>query len=153
MLALVAIHALTRSQISRLLLADLDRAQGQLRVRRTGRLDHTVYLDEVTMKLATAWLVERNRRWPNTTNPHLIVTRRTAVDDAHPRASKEVTTSPFRTIGVPAGKLRQDRILDEARSTADPLGLMRIFGLANHSAVRYVAAARPAEIRPDPIAP
>lgn len=98
-------------------------------------------------------MVERNRRWPTTANPYLIVTRRTAVDDAHPKAGKGVTTGPFRAIGVPAGKLRQDRILDEARSTADPVGLMRIFGLANQSAVQYVAAARPAEIRPDPIAP
>ncbi|GAA2476166.1 hypothetical protein GCM10010422_19650 [Streptomyces graminearus] len=31
--------------------------------------------------LATAWIVER---WPDCTNPYLIVSRRSAVDDIHP---------------------------------------------------------------------
>ncbi|MFF3735575.1 hypothetical protein ACFYXM_36275 [Streptomyces sp. NPDC002476] len=46
-------------------LEGLDRARGQLRVRRPGRLDHTVYLGELAMNLATAWIIERTERWPD----------------------------------------------------------------------------------------
>ncbi len=38
-------------------------------------------------------------------------------------------------------RLRQDRILDEAFATGDPLKLMRLFGITEATAVRYVAAA------------
>ncbi|MCX5345807.1 site-specific integrase [Streptomyces atratus] len=149
-IALVAIHALLPIEVARLLVEDLDRAHGKLRVRRPGRLDHVVYLDELTMALATAWIAERFERWPDGTNRHLIVSRQTAIDDLHPTISTEVTNKPFQRIGIPAGKLRQDRILDEARHTADPVGLMRVFGLSNASATKYVAAAHP-DKRPDPI--
>jgi hypothetical protein len=48
-------------------------------------------------------------------------------------------------------KLRQDRILDEARHTADPVHLMRVFGITARTAMRYVSpptpSARPS--RPD----
>lgn len=39
--------------------------------------------------------------------------------------------------------LRRDRILDEARHTADPVHLMRVFGIAAKTAVHYVYAAHP----------
>nr|WP_244204239.1 hypothetical protein [Streptomyces africanus] len=41
------------------------------------------------------------------------------------------------------GRLRQDRILNEAFETADPLKLMRLFGITEQTAMRYVAAAHP----------
>lgn len=41
-------------QTRRLRLDDLDRARGQLRVRRPGRL--VIYLDELTLDLVTAWI-------------------------------------------------------------------------------------------------
>ena len=40
-------------------------------------------------------------------------------------------------------QLRQDRILHEARETADPLRLMRLFGISDGTAMRYVTAAHP----------
>jgi hypothetical protein len=40
-------------------------------------------------------------------------------------------------------QLRQDRILHEARETADPLRLMRLFGIGDGTAMRYIAAAHP----------
>ncbi|MFD9514327.1 hypothetical protein [Streptomyces mirabilis] len=67
--ALVAVHALAHHDLPSLLRNDLDRARGHLRVRRRGRLDHIVYLDELITESATAWLRERHRRWPRTTNP------------------------------------------------------------------------------------
>jgi hypothetical protein len=39
--------------------------------------------------------------------------------------------------------LRQDRILNEAMETADPLRLMRLLGIAASTAVRCIAAAHP----------
>ncbi|MYX84747.1 MULTISPECIES: site-specific integrase [unclassified Streptomyces] len=150
--ALAAVHALPTGQIRRLRLEDLDRARGQLQVRRPGRLDHTVYLDELTMSLATAWIIERTERWPDCTNPHLIVSRQTAVNDLHPLVSVEVMRTPFKRGGVNADKLRQDRLFDEARHTADPVRLVRVFGLSNETATKYVHVAHP-DRRADPISP
>jgi hypothetical protein len=39
--------------------------------------------------------------------------------------------------------VRQDRILFEARQDADPLHLMRLFGLSDGAAMRYITAAHP----------
>jgi integrase len=77
-LALVAIHALRPVEPQRLHLADLDRASGRLNVRRqTAGADRIVILDELTLRLAGAWQGERARRWPHTTNPHLLVSQQT----------------------------------------------------------------------------
>ena len=133
--ALVAVHALVHDDLSSLLLNDLDRARGHLRVRRRRRLDHIVYLDELTTELATAWLRERHRRWPRSTNPHLLVSRISAADEAGPKISAEVTKTVFERVGISASRLRQDRIYDEARHTADPVHLIRMFGLAMSTAM------------------
>ncbi|MVO90250.1 hypothetical protein GPA10_37245 [Streptomyces sp. p1417] len=148
--SLVAVHALFPRAITQLLLEDLDRARGQQRVRRVGRPDHVIYLDDLTMELATAWIAERYRRWPDCANPYLIVSRETAIDDLHRPASSDVIGQPFRTVGLRASELRQDRIFDEARHTADPVHLMRVFGLSDVTAMKYVAAAHP-DKRADPI--
>ncbi|WP_234537820.1 hypothetical protein [Streptomyces shenzhenensis] len=49
----------------------------------------------------------------------------------------------FQRLGLPAGRLRVDRIVDEARYSADPVRLMELFGLSNLSATRYVLPACP----------
>ena len=49
----------------------------------------------------------------------------------------------FAKLGLSPSKLRQDRILDEARHTADPVHLMRVFGLSAKPAMNYVQAAHP----------
>jgi hypothetical protein len=36
-------------------------------------------------------------------------------------------------------RLRRDRVLDEARQTADPVRLMRLFGVSGTTAMKYVA--------------
>ncbi len=44
-------------------------------------------------------------------------------------------------VGVTPSALRADRILDEARQTADPIHLMRLFGICDETALRYVFTA------------
>ncbi|MFD3613151.1 hypothetical protein ACFWXA_34865 [Streptomyces atroolivaceus] len=39
--------------------------------------------------------------------------------------------------------LRQDRMLNEAFATGDPLKVMRLFGITAQTAMRYVGAACP----------
>ena len=148
--ALVAVHALVHDDLPTLLLDDLDRARGRLRVRRRGRLDHIIYLDEFTSELATAWLRDRHQRWPRTGNTHLLVSRVSATDETGPRMSTEVTKTVFERVGISARKLREDRIYDEARHTADPVHLMRLFGIGTTTAMKYIAAAHP-DKHPDPI--
>jgi hypothetical protein len=140
--ALVAVHGLGKREIPRLLLADLDLATGVLTVRRhLGR--HTVYLDELTHTLAIAWLRERHRRWQATTNPYLLLSQQTAAMDTHPPVSSMVMNDIFRPLGLSPSKLRQDRILDEAAHTADPIHLMRVFGIAATTAMKHIYAAHP----------
>ncbi|MGY2116628.1 hypothetical protein ACW9HR_22210 [Nocardia gipuzkoensis] len=151
-LALVAIHALTTQDLRHLKLDDLDRSAGRLIVRRV-HTRHVVFLDEFTLTLLTDWLRERNRRWPRSTNPHLLVNQRTAVDPSHPPISQYATKMMFRRFGISPLKLRIDRILDEAHHSADPVHLQRIFGLSTSTAVRYVRTAHPDLFTIDPVAP
>ncbi|MFB7383482.1 hypothetical protein ACFC6U_38530 [Kitasatospora purpeofusca] len=72
-----------------------------------------------------------------------------AGDLTGPAISAGLLRKPFRTIGLTAGAVRTDRIFDEARHTADPVRLMRLFGLANVTATEYVLTAHP-DRRPAP---
>lgn len=139
--AVVAIHGLGRRETRYLLLADLDLARGRLMVRRD--LRHTVYLDELTHVLAADWIRDRYGRWPLTANPYLLVSQQTVADDRLPPVSAMVMNDIFRPLGLSPSKLRQDRILDEARHTADPVHLMRVFGIAAETAMKYIYAAHP----------
>ena len=140
--ALVAIHGLGKRETPQLLMADLDLPGGSLLIRR-GLAWHTVYLDDLTRTLAIAWLRERHRRWPATANPHLLISQQTAVMDTLPPISSMVMTDIFRPLGLTPSRLRRDRILDEARHTADPVHLMRVFGISAATAMKYVYAAHP----------
>ena len=140
--ALVAIHGLGKREAPRLLLADLDLPGGRLLVRRSLAL-HTVYLDDLARALAIAWLRERHRRWPATANPHLLISQQTAAMDTLPPVSSMGMTEIFRPLGLAPSRLRQDRILDEARHTADPVHLIRVFGISATTAMKYVYAAHP----------
>jgi len=139
--AFVAIHGLGRNEPPRLLLDDLDLHHGTLLVSRRESPRHTVYLDELTRTLLIAWLRERRRRWPRSANRHLLLSQQTAVTDAP--VSSMVMNQVFRPLGISPSKLRQDRILDEARHTADPVHLMRVFGISAATAMKYVYAAHP----------
>ena len=49
----------------------------------------------------------------------------------------------FRPLGMSPSQLRADRILDEARHTGDPVRLMRVFGISDTTAMKYLYTAHP----------
>ncbi|MFI5808398.1 hypothetical protein [Streptomyces sp. NPDC051561] len=53
-------------------------------------------------------------------------------------------------IGINFTQLRQDRLLDEAQETADPVRLMRLFGITSCTAIHYVRTAHPERFTIDP---
>ncbi|MEV2226472.1 hypothetical protein AB0E01_42465 [Nocardia vinacea] len=140
--ALVGIHALRGNDLRGLQLNDLDLARGRLLVRRPGRI-HTVWLDTLTHHLAGQWLAERHRRWPATTNPHLLINQQTAFHAQHPPITMSVPHKAFAAHGLTMDQVRQDRILNEAHHHADPLHLIRLFGISDETAMRYLTAAHP----------
>jgi integrase len=140
--ALVAVHALGASEITRLMTSELDLSKGRLTVRRPGRR-HLIYLDEFTHGLAADWLRERHRRWPLSSNPHLIVSQISAMDANGTAVSPATIKYIFRQLGLNSRQVRIDRIFHEAQLTADPLHLIRLFGISEVTAVRYVQAAHP----------
>lgn len=140
-IALAAVHAVPAVEIRTARTADLNLARGTLELRR-GLLRHTLYLEELTHQLAADWLTYRHQRWPASVNPHLLVSQKTALDPEHP-AVHRITMQLVLPKGLTLDRLRQDRILDEAFTTGDPLKLMRLFGITERTAMRYVGTAYP----------
>jgi hypothetical protein len=138
--ALIAIHAATAADLTALTLAGLNLAKATLTVTRGGRT-RVIYLDEITLAMASRWLRYRHQRWPGSPNPHLLVSQQTAADTSP--VGYSWIRDMFVPLGVRPARLRQDRILDEARHTADPVHLVRVFGITAATAMIYVQAAHP----------
>lgn len=135
-LALAAVHAARPKAIRDLLLDDID--LGNRRIAITG---HTRPLDELTHRAILDWLDSRRTRWPNTANPHLLITQQTALE-AGPVGQHWVTEAVRRQAAT-LERLRIDRQLEEALTHGpDPLHLSVVFGLDEKTAIRYAAAAR-----------
>jgi hypothetical protein len=80
-----------------------------------------------------AWLDERARRWPNTINPHLFVTTRTA-----PRLVMTGRQFPWKKTSLQPQALREDRILVEIHATGgDVRRICDLFGISIETALRY----------------
>ncbi|MCC6495052.1 MAG: hypothetical protein IT193_02205 [Propionibacteriaceae bacterium] len=126
--ALVGFHALTVLQLRRLQLTDI--------------VDGRLHLDSRDIPLAApvrtrlaAWLDHRNRTWPGSINPHLLINRKTA-----PRLSPIGGTYPWKGTTVRPQALREDRILHEIHATGgDVRRLCDLFGLTVGGATRYLA--------------
>ncbi|MEU9288649.1 hypothetical protein AB0D57_29180 [Streptomyces sp. NPDC048275] len=97
---------------------------------------------ELTHQLAADWTTYRHQRWPASANPHLLVSQKTAVEPDHPPVSMGLLSGAL-PRGLTLSGLHQDRILNEAAESADPLRLMRLFGITEQTAMRYVSAAHP----------
>ncbi|MGQ4458420.1 hypothetical protein [[Kitasatospora] papulosa] len=78
---------------------------------------------------------------PNTANPHLLITQKTAVELGP--AGKLWTTRATRNLTATLERLRADRQLEEALTHgADPLHLALVFGIDEKTAIRYADSAR-----------
>jgi hypothetical protein len=124
---LAAIHALSRADIAKLRLDDVTPHSHTIVIRGRPRP-----LDTLTHDNLLTWLHERQQRWPNTANPHLLITTQSALGLA------PVSTAYFRRLPIPVAELRADRLLAHARDTSgDVLALMHLFGLSSSGATRY----------------
>ena len=134
--ALIAFHALTNAQVRHLRLTDI--RDGRLHLER-----NTIVIADPVRERVNAWLAERARRWPNTANPHLFISTRTAV-----RTTPVSAPWIIDTLGVLPSTIRQDRILHEAIATGgDIRRLCDLFGISVMTAQRYVdVILRPNEV-------
>jgi hypothetical protein len=124
---LIAFHALRSGQLQRLLLTDIH--DGRLHM--AG--NDIVLADPVRVRLNT-WLADRARRWPNTINPYLFISSRTAV-----RTTAVTAAWIIDKVGLSPQKIREDRILHEAIATGgDTRRLCDLFGISIPTAQRYV---------------
>lgn len=135
-LALAAVHAARPKAIRDLQLGDVDLGNRRLVI--AGRVHP---LDDLTRHVLLAWLAYRRRRWPNTANPHLLLSQQSAMETGP--VSRPWMTEAFRGLGATLERLRVDRQLDEALAHGpDPLHLAAVFGLDDKTAIRYAHAAR-----------
>ncbi|MEU2390460.1 hypothetical protein [Streptomyces sp. NPDC007369] len=139
--ALAAIHALSGSEIRTLHSNCLDLSRNTLEVRR-GLLRHTLLLEELTHQLAADRSTYRHRRWLASAAPHLLVSQKTAVDPDRPAVNIGLLRGVLPRGLTPSG-LRQDRILNEAAECADPLRLMRLFGITERAHRKTAQVAGP----------
>jgi integrase len=134
-LTLAAVHAARPSRIRALQLDDVD-----LTARRITIAGHDRPLDELTYQALVGWLDYRRSRWPNTANPHLLVSQESAL--RHGPVSHTWILNLRRLAGN-LERLRIDRQLEEAlASGGDPLHLAAVFGISETTAVRYAVNAR-----------
>jgi hypothetical protein len=135
-LVLAAVHAARPKAIRELCLDDVELGNRRLII--GGRVRP---LDDLTRQVLLDWLGYRRTRWPNTANPHVILSQQTALETGP--VSKVWLTSAFRRLDATLERLRVDRQLDEALSCGpDPLHLAAVFGLDDKTAIRYADNAR-----------
>lgn len=124
--ALLIFHGLRPAELRDLKLTDI----------RDGRChlpDRTVLLADPVKARLTAYLNYRHHRWPNSLNPHFFVHRLSA--SATGPVSRWWVNG---RLGMPAGAVRQDRIVDEALATGGDLRrICDLFGVTIATAQHY----------------
>jgi len=81
-----------------------------------------------------AWLDHRNRTWPASVNPHLLINRRNA-----PRLVTVGRAFPWKDTALRPQALREDAILLEIHANGgDVRRLCDLFGLSVEGATRYL---------------
>ncbi|WP_219824201.1 integrase [Actinokineospora auranticolor] len=135
LIAMAAVHAARPHQIRAMRLHDVDLADRHLTIggrrRPLDHLTHTVLRD---------WLTHRAQRWPATANPHLLISKESALRYGPVSA---VWMRELRGLTANLERLRIDRQLEEAMTTGpDPLHLAMLFGISETTAIRYANNAR-----------
>ncbi len=132
---LAAVHAARPGAIRALRLDQVDLAGPRLRIAGTSRP-----MGELTRQVLREWLDYRQRRWPRTANPHLLVSRESALHHG-PVSSAFILN--LRGLPATLDRLRIDCQLTEAMATGfDPLHLAAVFGISETTAIRYAVNAR-----------
>jgi hypothetical protein len=132
---LAAVHAARPGAIRALQLDDADLAGRRLRLAGKDRP-----MGELTCKVLREWLEYRHRRWPHTANPHLLISKESALRHG-PVSSAWILN--LRGLPATLERLRIDCQLTEAMATGfDPLHLAEIFGISEQAAIRYAVNAR-----------
>jgi integrase len=128
LIALVAFHGLRSAQLRGLTLTDTH--DGRLHI------DRRIILLAAPVRVRlTNYLDYRHRSWPNSANPHLFLTTRSA-NDTTPAGARWIKLKIDITGGTQA--LREDRVLDEAHATGGDLRrVCDMFGLSVTAAQRY----------------
>jgi integrase len=132
---LAAVHAARPGAIRALQLDDADLAGRRLRLAGKDRP-----MGELTGKVLREWLEYRHWRWPHTANPHLLISKESAL-----RHGPVSGAWILNLLGLPATleRLRIDCQLTEAMATGfDPLHLAEVFGISEHTAIRCAVNAR-----------
>jgi integrase len=141
--ALAAVHAARPGQIRAMQLDDVHLANRRITI-----AGHDRPLDELTHRVLYEWLEHRRQRWPNTANPHLIVSFHTALGLGP--VSATFLTPALRGLPATIERLRMDRQLEEAVAAGgDPLHLAAVFGISEAAAVRWATNARAILDQPD----
>ena len=139
-LALAAIHALRPDELRAFKLADLDLPRARLTVRTPGRAYMSTW-NAVTLGCADAWLRDRHDEMAPHGEPAPV--HQPGDSDRHRARQLPAPQPVLHATGITASQLREDRILDEARRTADAVRLMRLFGISDTTAMKYVFTAHP----------
>ena len=135
-IVLAAVHAARHGDVIGMQVSDVDLGNRRLTIG-----GHARPLDELTYQVLTAWLSYRSRRWPNTANPHLLLSRESALRLGP--VSQPWINRILRGLPATLERLRIDRQLDEAiTSGGDPLHLAEVFGISDSAAIRYADVAR-----------
>jgi hypothetical protein len=125
--ALVAFHGLTGKRVRELRLTDI--VDGRMVLG-----DRAIPLAAPVRTRLSAWLDHRNRTWPGSVNPHLLINRRTA-----PRLVPVSGAFPWLRTTLRPRALREDRILSEIHATGgDIRRICDLFGLSVDGATRYL---------------
>lgn len=126
--SIVAFHGLRSGQLRSLKLTDI--RDGRLRLD-----DRNIPLAQPVRDRVSAWLSHREQCWPATINPHVFISKRTALGSA-PVGVQWITT----TMGMTAQRAREDRILHELTASGGDLRrICDMFGLSITATSRYSA--------------
>jgi integrase len=143
---LAAVHAARPGQIRAMQVDDVDLAKHRIRI-----AGHDRPLDDLTRQAILDWLTYRRQRWPNTANPHLLVSKDSAL--GHGPVSHRLVLN-LQGLTATIERLRIDRQLEEALvAEGDPLHIAAVFGISESTAIRYAVNARMLLAQPEALRP
>jgi hypothetical protein len=140
-LVLAAVHAARTGAVRALHLEDVNLGDRRLTI-----AGHERPIDQLTHDILRGWLAHRRRRWPTTANPHLLISKESAL---HHGPVSHSWARALRGLDATLEQIRIDRQLEEALSVGfDPLHLAEVFKINPSTAVRYALNARALLQRP-----